>query len=435
MFSELVGVFPAGLVPGVCRAAKRDKIEVRLLDCRERAPKPDPDVDVSWLYDYQRAALRACIKKTRGIVWAPTGSGKTEIFCALARSIDCDWLFVADTIDLVQQAADRYEKRTGEQCGVVGDGQWSTARVTCATLQTLHKRADDPRTKELLRKVGGLVCDEMHVMPANTYYGVAQKAVNAFYRVGLSATPLARGDRRTVFAVATLGPVIYRIHPDTLIKAGRLARPKIRMIPVFQPSSATTWQGSYTSCIVNSQERNAAIVEAVRRCEKPALVFVKILKHGKKLAEEIEKSGAHEYGSVEFVWGKWNAAAREAARARLERGDTSVVVVNVVWQKGIDIPDLRSVVVACGGTSVIAALQRIGRGMRVTPGKTEFEVWDFLDEGNKWTHRHALSRRRAYLSEGFEVTEARELRRVAKLKRGQVRGDENPLASMIDDFK
>jgi len=45
----------------------------------------------------------------------------------------------------------------------------------------------------------------------------------------------------------------------------------------------------------------------------------------------------------------------------------------------------------------------VGRGMRVVPGKTTFEVWDVWDEGNKFAERHSKSRRRAYEVEEYEV--------------------------------
>jgi superfamily II DNA or RNA helicase len=75
----------------------------------------------------------------------------------------------------------------------------------------------------------------------------------------------------------------------------------------------------------------------------------------------------------------------------------------VIFQEGIDIPALRSVIIGTGGKSTIASLQRIGRGMRMAEGKHEFEVWDVLDQGQKWLKAHALGRFQAYGREGHEV--------------------------------
>ncbi len=62
--------------------------------------------------------------------------------------------------------------------------------------------------------------------------------------------------------------------------------------------------------------------------------------------------------------------------------------------------------IANGGRSVIAALQRIGRGMRVTSDKNTFQVWDVADHGCKLLERHTKARVRAYTSQGYETVEA-----------------------------
>jgi superfamily II DNA or RNA helicase len=58
---------------------------------------------------------------------------------------------------------------------------------------------------------------------------------------------------------------------------------------------------------------------------------------------------------------------------------------------------------ASAGKSVIASLQKIGRGMRVSEGKTTFEVWDFLDEDGSVLERHSARRAATYQSEGYHV--------------------------------
>ncbi len=87
----------------------------------------------------------------------------------------------------------------------------------------------------------------------------------------------------------------------------------------------------------------------------------------------------------------------------LVRGDLDVLIASVIFNEGIDIPELRSVVIAAGGQSIIAALQRIGRGMRTAHGKDEFEVYDIYDSGNKWMEKHTKARLGAYRGEEFEV--------------------------------
>jgi superfamily II DNA or RNA helicase len=229
--------------------------------------------------------------------------------------------------------------------------------------------------------------------------------------VGLSATPLARGDKKSVYAVAALGPVIYRVKNDVLQAAGLLAVPTIRFKTVhqrpitrFDPLSGKDlpeedWHKVYSIGIVGSATRNQAIVEATKVAEKPCLVFVKEIEHGKALTKLLIAAGLQ----TDFIWGTHGQGSRKNAIKSLLRGATDVLVCSSIFQEGVDIPELRSVVIASGGKSVISALQKIGRGMRPTKGKTTFEVYDFLDKGHPWLERQSRARFNAFKNEGHET--------------------------------
>jgi superfamily II DNA or RNA helicase len=283
---------------------------------------------------------------------------------------------------------------------VVGDGLWEPQRFTAATFQTLYRTRDDLRTQELLRATGGLIVDECHVLPSDSFLHVAQ-LVPAYYRFGVSGTPLARGDRRSLMAVAMLGPVVHRIRFEELAEEGILARPKIRLVRCEQAGRASPdWHKTYEAFIARSDARNSVLIDAARRAAKPALLFVKDIKHGLSMARSLRLAGMN----ADFVWGDASSEQRTQAVKRLVRGDTEVLVCSTIFQQGVDIPSLASVIVGSGGASTIASIQRVGRGMRTDGGrKSQFEVWDIWDVGVGTLERHAKARRRAYLREGYEV--------------------------------
>lgn len=255
----------------------------------------------------------------------------------------------------------------------------------------------------------GIIAHNCHVLPAESFWKVTQALPNAYYRIGVSGTPLDREDQRSVFAVGALGPQVYEIPSAKLIEEGRLAKPNIRMVTAHQDFMEKDqfglirrwgWAKVYREGIVRSKERNRILLAAVTKAEKPCLVFVKEIAHGRAFAKALQKRGI----KADFVWGSDSLQARQQAVKRLVRGDLEVLVCSVIFQEGVDIPELRSVVIASGGKSIIAALQRIGRGMRRADGKETFEVWDVADEGNVWLKRHAKARRRAYQREGYAVS-------------------------------
>lgn len=406
-FVELLGVddtFPAGLV-GKLRAAAKAHTPPFPVDIED--PRPEPcdlriAFKVDWLRDYQRRAFEACLKRGRGIVRIPTGGGKTEVMAALAFNLVGEWLIVVPQADLLYQTADRIEQRTGERPGILGDGVIDVRRVTVATFQTLHKKLTkdrDPVVRDLVDRVTGLMVDECHTLPAGSLYHVARACRSAHRRIGFSGTPLERGDKKSLFVIAMLGSVIVDITAQELIARGVLARPKVKMLRVVQGSTAPTWQGVYGECVVRSKKRNAAVVAASVRARKPALVFVSQVQHGKKLLPELQRAGLR----ASLVWGEHGTDARKRHLTSLERGDLDVIVCSTVFQTGIDFPGLEAVVIGGGGASVIAALQKLGRGTRKVEGKDTFEVWDILDDGHRWLRRHSGERRDAYEREGHEV--------------------------------
>jgi superfamily II DNA or RNA helicase len=413
MYNAFADTFPAGFLPQVKKAAAAEGIEVQVLDGRAQpAGGEDAEADLAWLRPNQVGAVKRVLERRRGILWLPTGFGKTEVVVGLTRAAPVRWLFMVHRKGLVADAAARYDKRNAEHltglppAGVIGEGGWQEdARFTCATLQTLAagiKRGDE-RTLQLLHSCEGILVDECHTAPADSYMSVINETPNAFYRVGLSGTPLARGDRRSIVAVGSLGPVIYKVEADELIGQGVLAKPKIRMATVTQKTStAATYATVYREKVVKSATRNAKLVELAQRAAKPGLLFVQEIAHGRALVKALGMNGV----KAEFAYGNHSTEYRRSLIKRMVLGHFDILVCSVVFQEGVDIPELHSIINGAGGKSIIAALQRVGRGMRLDPkdpSKTTFEVYDIMDRGVTWLERHSAERKHAFLSQKYET--------------------------------
>lgn len=406
LYKEASGTFPGGLLPLLRDAASRDGVKIEELDKRVSRVQPDPAADLAWLRDYQRDAVEACVREKRGIVRAPTGSGKTEMFVALTRRVPGKWLMLVHRDTLVEQAAVRYRLRTKQIPNVLSrtpPHEWKLINgFNAMTLQTLASalRKDKAAVDKALADLDGLVIDEAHVAPANVYFDAINRCP-AEYRLGFSGTPLDRTDNRSLMAIAALGRVIYAISARELIAAGILAAPRIVMVQARHPRTVgLEYRDVYDKLVVESDIRNDLVVELAKKAQKPCMVFVKIIEHGKVLKDLMEREGLQ----TEFVWGSTKSKQRADAIERLERRDSDVMIASVVFQEGVDIPSLESVVIASGGKSVIAALQRIGRGMRTNNGaKSEFDVIDILDTGSPMLEKHSRRRMNTYVREGYET--------------------------------
>jgi len=409
LYTRVDDTYPAGFTRMLVEAAKKAGHAIKVIDARTRpqtAHLPLP----SYLRPYQVDAVTATTKRTRGVIWAATGSGKTQVAMGLVESIPARWLFLVNLTQLGLQARDRYRQFGGMEAGVVAEGKWtpdlSPHGLTVATFQTLHARfrrggdpADRLEAEKFLASIEGVIVDEAHVLPADSFRGVIDRMPNAYWRIGLSATPLLRGDRKSMHLVGCLGSVTYRIGAKILVEAGVLAKPNIRMVKHDEISDKKTWQGAYSELVCRSKSRNELVCRLAREAVKPCVVFVRSCDHGKLITKALTKAGV----KTEYLDGGASTPERQAAVIRLERGDTDVIVATVIMNQGIDIPNLRSMVMAAGGASSIEALQRVGRGMRVVNGKTEVDVYDVYDTGNKWTERHSRARKRSYKIEEYDV--------------------------------
>ena len=178
---------------------------------------------------------------------------------------------------------------------------------------------------------------------------------------------------------------------------------------------------AYRDAVERNATRNDLLLAAVVAAEKPCILFVKGIQHGRAMTKLLERAGVQ----TRFVWGALSHDARERLIRDLEAGRLDALVANVVFQTGVDIPQLRSAVIGSGGKSVIAALQRVGRGMRKAAGKTGFAVYDVLDRGCgcaaaakalgakgtagthaicRWMEEHAKGRQAAYIGESYTVS-------------------------------
>lgn len=400
------GKFPAGLAIGLKAALARVGVTVKFTDTRVKPCVPDLDPALyAWLRDYQVEALKTVVKRGgRGVVKAPTGSGKSELIVALTRVYPCEWLAAVHRADLVAQTAARFELRTGERAGTFERGEWKrgTSNLTVATFQgilaAMKKRL--PSAKELVREIGGLNVDEVHSQGATSYYRVSMALTNAYYRVGQSGTPLDRGDFDSLRTMGALGPLLHEISTLPLIQNGTLSKPTIRMATCRHDAAVgAEWRDVYRDFVVHAVERNEVLAKMAHRAQKPCMLFVDEMAHGEALQTLLRARGLN----VAFATGSDDLPARKRKIREMVDGGTDVLICTVIFQEGVDIPELASVVVGSGKSSTVACLQRIGRGMRTFAGKGGFEVWDCWDVGQRWLLRHAHARREAYESEGHDV--------------------------------
>lgn len=134
---------------------------------------------------------------------------------------------------------------------------------------------------------------------------------------------------------------------------------------------------SETYRALDVQQRNALVAEfLVKRPElAPMLVYVSRREHAESLAKALGRRGLR----AAFVHGDLRTTDRDNVFRDFGEGRCDALVnVNLV-SEGVDLPELRSVVMAVPTVSDIRFTQMIGRGCRKTDRKRFFYLVDFVD--------------------------------------------------------
>lgn len=465
-------VFPTGLLQTVVEAYAKEKVQVELIDNRTIKSVQLKSTTVN-LRDYQIEAINKAVSNTlynswwpRGFIGSATGSGKTTIAAALLETVNVPSLFIADRIDLIVQAQDRFKSfgiSSGQISSKVKD---FNKQITVSTVQTLlnfkknfdkkkfyigilkrfeidpplaltdgkpdweirlkrsidrptydglidawndkvqKSELDGAKIKQFLSKIEMVIVDEAHLISgraegASMFAEALALMPNAYMRYGLTATPEMNGDYSNLVAQGAIGRVIYSIGTQTLVDKGFLAPTNVIMYNMPKDESIPKkWPDCYDLGIVSYAPRNEKIIaQAVSRAS-PVLILVSRVEHGRLLQTMLKSQKV----DAPFISGVEDVDTRRAAVADLKNGTVKVCIASTVWNQGIDIPNLKTVILAGGGKSIIQNLQKVGRGMRTADNKTELTVIDFFDNSTRWLKAHSNIRENLWRSQGFKVT-------------------------------
>ena len=323
------------------------------------------------LYDFQKSALRMLLIRRGGILQVPTGGGKTRIAISAINTINLPTLVIGPTLDLVKQ----WEKQVSKD-------------VHVRTYQGL-------KSKSFIQKFGLVIFDECHRVAAKTLQLIGLNLNENAITIGLSATPFMRDDDN-MKVESVLGPVIYKISLRELIKEGYLVDALVHYHHLDNmDTDFMDYTDTYNNYVLNNHERNAKIIELARESNGPVLILVKLIEHGEWLFEYLKTIAQ----DVVFLNG--------SVKNRESKMNHKIIIATSIFDEGIDIPHLETLIIAGGGKSAIKTTQRIGRVLRKFPNKKIAMVHDFADNC-KWLGKH-YEERRAIYEDDFEVVDVDEI--------------------------
>ena len=354
------------------------------------------------LHPYQFSAVKDVIGRRFGVLEAPPGAGKTVMALAVIAQRKQPALVVVHTKELMYQWHRRSYEFLGiplDEIGLIGDGNSRIGdRLTIAIINSLYKMIDDVKPV-----IGHLVVDECHHTPARTF----TEAVSLFdstFMLGLSATPYRR-DKLTKIIYFYLGDRAHRIHSHELQAIEKIMRAKliVRHTNCAYYFDADEYQ-YMISALVNDGKRNKLIVEdVVNRVITPesgiALVISDRVAHCEELFTAITGRGV----KACLLTGSVQVKERARIVEELNRNQAQVLVATAqLIGEGFDLKQLSSIFLATPIKFTGRVKQYIGRILRVTEGKEDAFIFDYLDTNGMLKNSFA-SRMSAYYDLGVKL--------------------------------
>ena len=396
-FNPKTGKFGTGLLYSILEDLDYLEYDYKISDSRPSIEIGDSEIDGIEPRDYQENLIREALELKSCIIKSPTGSGKTIIIAAILKALEGKTgLLFFNKKQLLKQTSDFLTKCGIEHGLAFGDGV-DIKPLTLVTIQSIDKVIDTHlKTSEFI------MFDEIHEFAKGK---VARKVLSSFptatYRIGLSATPPK--DRHSQLTLTSfLGKQIEYVTAKDLVEEGYLTLPSIQLLelPDLDDSETTgkTYQEIYEELIVDYKHRNELIVNIVSKItddNAKILILTKNLAHAKYFKENIP-------GSYQLE-GKDSLEDRDKTLQKfLDKDGPSVIIGTIIFQTGIDIPELTHLVNARGLKSEIATVQALGRTLRKHENKSQVYIYDFIDKA-PYLGKHSKLRVDAYKSLDFNI--------------------------------
>lgn len=339
------------------------------------------------LRPYQQAAVTAIEEGWRdgglrkSLLVLPTGTGKTVVFCTVARHCAGDGrvLILAHREELIEQARQKYYRVTGELAAKEKAGETclgDSSPVVVGSVQTLQNKKR--LSKFPADYFGAIIIDEAHHALAAGYQRVLEHFPRARV-LGVTATP-DRGDKRDL--AEYFDGVAYEYSLKSAIADGYLCPIRALTAPLtLDVSNVKTGRGEYggdldkTGLAQALEQYLPQIAQAIRThaAGRKTVVFLPLISVARQFKDELNKVGL----TAREVNGQSEDRAETLAWFDAA-GPGNVLCNAMLLTEGWDCPSVDCVVVLRPTKIRALYCQMIGRGTRLAPGKENLLILDFL---------------------------------------------------------
>ena len=319
------------------------------------------------LRPYQQEAIQAINTHweewQRELLVLPTGCGKTVVFNSIAHDRPGRTLILAHRDELIEQARDKYFRTYGELPGKIKARENDIQRVTVGSIQTMMRRNYEGQFDTV-------IIDEAHHAVSPSYQKLLMQLPDAKV-LGVTATP-DRGDKKSL--AKYFDGIAYEYGLKTAVAEGYLCEIKAKTIPLeIDMTGVKVSVGDFQVDSVGEtlDPYLPQIAEAIRlhASARKTVVFCPLISIAQELAGMIPGAREVNGGSTD---------RKEILDWFDKAGPGSVLCNAMLLTEGWDCPSCDCVVVLRPTKIRSLYCQMIGRGTRLSPGKENLLILDFL---------------------------------------------------------
>lgn len=370
--------------------------------------------------DYQLNAVTTAINLNRTLLLSPTASGKSLIIYSIMRwhlQHNRKCIIVVPTTNLVEQLytdfvdysrVNSWDVSLNCQKLYSGFSKTFDKNVLITTWQSIHRLPP-----AYFKSFDVFFGDEAHQFKARSLISILEKCKNIAYRIGTTGTIDNRKINKLV--LEGLFGTLHRVTSTSdLMEQGKLAQLNITCL--LLKYDEITCEGRKNNVfadeidfIVTHEKRNKFICDLALNTKGNTLILYQFVsKHGIPLYEYLNKKEKLFSKKVYFVSGDTIVSDREQIRDFAKDSNDCIIVASYgTFSTGINIPSIENIIFASPSKSKIRNLQSIGRGLRISEGKTICNLYDIADDLSfkKWknhTLKHFFERIKQYSEEKFD---------------------------------
>lgn len=302
---------------------------------------------------------------------APTGSGKTVMFgYMISRHLDRGGRAVVFTHreELLRQTGGVFDNYEPIRSGRVPD---LSASLHIGMVETVSRRLSRPEWQRWLSSRSMVVIDEAHLSIFDKVFPYISPSSVV---IGASATPYRRG--KAVPELCTFYDSIAQgVDTPDLIEQGYLTPARTYGIDI-DLSGVKLRGGEYDLSGVYEENRTYEGVVKNWKRHAPAtktLLFAANVEASKRVCMEFCNNGIE----ARHIDGNTPSAERIATLKWFASTPGAVLCNCGILTAGFDQPDIETIILYRATASLPLFLQMCGRGSRLAPGKTHFNILDF----------------------------------------------------------